>query len=217
MSGSDLAPFVAAVLNDRTVAGMIQENNELKSKLNDRDNERLLVEVTGQHGSPIYYEESLKNARRFSDDDDRIVLEFDNDIASTDGLPLRSLDKIEIRLDGVVVQQFNIDDLIMSWCSCDCDCDLHDLIYLKHNINRRHLYGPIQYVVGEIAPLPLGWQQGHAGNDMVLTDLLELVADETNDLTPQTLIIKALVFEVNMKSLLYQHKHQYDTNNNDDD
>ncbi|OEU07023.1 hypothetical protein FRACYDRAFT_278016 [Fragilariopsis cylindrus CCMP1102] len=33
MSGSDSAPLVAAILNDRTVAGLIQENNELKNEI----------------------------------------------------------------------------------------------------------------------------------------------------------------------------------------
>ena len=55
--------------------------------------------------------------------------------------------------------------------------------------------GPITCVYGKIGPLPLGWRQGHVvGDDMVLTDFLELVADETNDLTPQTLLINALNF-----------------------
>ena len=69
-----------------------------------------------------------------------------------------------------------------------------EFIWLQHNINRRHLYGPIECVAGEIGPLPLGWRQGHAGDEMALTDFLELVADETNDLTPQTLLVEALVF-----------------------
>ena len=37
--------------------------------------------------------------------------------------------------------------------------------------------------------------QGHAGGDILLKDLLKLVADENNDLTPQTLIINGLVFD----------------------
>ncbi|OEU07567.1 hypothetical protein FRACYDRAFT_264895 [Fragilariopsis cylindrus CCMP1102] len=192
MSGSDLAPFVAAVLNDRTVAGMIQENNELKSKLNDRDNERLLVEVTGQHGSPIYYEESFKNAERYRDDE--IVLRFNNGSAidlTTDGLPLSSLDEIEIRLGGVVVQRFSVDDL---------NIQFYDDFYDEENrMEYIHIHGPngsgpIACVRGIIGPLPLGWGQRHADGDMDLTDLLEEVADENNDLTPQTLIINGLSF-----------------------
>ena len=106
-SGSDLAPFVAAVLNDRTVAGLIQENNELKSELTDRDNERLLVEVTGQDGSPIYNKGSMRNARRCGIHHN--VLDFDND--GRDGFPLSSLTGIEIRVGGVVVERIIIDHL----------------------------------------------------------------------------------------------------------
>ena len=43
----DSAPFVAAVLNDRTVTGLIQENNELKNEidvLQSRENKRLSVQ-----------------------------------------------------------------------------------------------------------------------------------------------------------------------------
>ena len=198
MSGSDLAPFVAAVLKDRTVAEMIQENNELKSKLTDRDNERLLVEVTGQDGSPIYYEESFKNAERYRGD--HIFLGFDNDGSghdlTTDGFPLSSIGEIKIRLGGVVVQRFNIDDLTIHFCDSVYDEENRmEKIWLQHNINRRHLYGPITYMSAFIKPLSLGWKQGHAGDEMLLTDFFELVPDENNGLTPQTLIIEALVFD----------------------
>ena len=189
MSGSDLAPFVAAVLNDRTVAGMIQENNELKS----RENERLLVQITGKNGTPIYYEESLKNAGR--NRDDQIFLRFNigsRADLTTDGLPLSSLDEIEIRLGGVVVQRFNIDDLNIQF-----DDDLYDeenrmeFITLQNNYSRPNGSGPIECVHGKIGPL---YQSQLAGHDMLLTDLLELVADENNDLTPHTLIIEGLIF-----------------------
>ena len=49
----------------------------------------------------------------------------------------------------------------------------------------------------DIGPLPLGWREEHAvGDDMALTDFLELVADENNDLIPQTLKFTDLVFRV---------------------
>jgi hypothetical protein len=49
-------------------------------------------------------------------------------------------------------------------------------------------------VDGIIGPLLWRRGQGHAGGDILLTDLLELVADENNDLTPQTIIIKESIF-----------------------
>ena len=160
----------------------------------------LLVEVTGQHGPPIYYEESFKNAERYDDDvDDNICLYFDKgsgDDITTDGFPLSSLNEIEIRLGGVVVQRFNIDDLNIQF-----DDELYDeknrMEYI-HIAPRPNGSGPIECVHADIGPLPLGWREGHAvgdEHDMVLTDFLELVADENNDLTPQTLIINGLVFD----------------------
>ena len=73
-----------------------------------------------------------------------------------------------------------------------------EFIWLQHNNSRDpSRSGPIVCMINaNIGPLPLGWRQGHlAGDEMSLTDFLELVADENNDLTPQTLKIQALVFD----------------------
>ena len=67
-------------------------------------------------------------------------------------------------------------------------------IALEHDINRRHLYGPIHHLDAFIGPLPLGWRQRHDGDFMGLTEFLEEVADEYNDPTPQTLVITELHF-----------------------
>ena len=63
-SGSELAPFVGASVRDRLLNGMNDRINLYKSKLTASDNERLVVEVTGLHGSPIYFEGSFRNALR---------------------------------------------------------------------------------------------------------------------------------------------------------
>ena len=173
------------ILQDSTMHEMRNEINVYKS----RENKRLVVQITGVDGSPIHYEGSFKNARPFVDDE--IILDFDN-IFSSDGFPLSSLDEIEIRLGGFNVQQLNIDDLYISY-----DDDRTEDIWLLPLINRGpNISGPIVCMDAKIGPLPLGWREEHAvGDDMVLTDFLELVADENNDLTPQTLIINALVFD----------------------
>ncbi|OEU06660.1 hypothetical protein FRACYDRAFT_265801 [Fragilariopsis cylindrus CCMP1102] len=101
MSGSDLAPFVAAVLNDRTVAGLIQENNGLQSRLTESEKERLVVEVTGQNGSPIYYKGSMRNGGRLGDDHWLVHLEKNDTVLS-----LISLSDLEIWLGGTLVEQF---------------------------------------------------------------------------------------------------------------
>ena len=194
-SGSDLAPFVGASLRDRIIDGMKDINDALQSRLTESENERLLVQITGVDGSPVYYEESFRNAERYDDidDDGDIVLDFDNDGSSYYDLPLSSLGEIEIRLGGVVVQRFNIDDLNIQF-----DDDLYDeenrmeFITLQNNYSRPNGSGPIECVHGKIGPL---YQSQLAGHDMLLTDLLELVADENNDLTPHTLIIEGLIFD----------------------
>ena len=206
MSGLDLAPFVAAVFEDGAVAGLLQENDELKSRLTESKNERLVVQVTGKNGSPIHYEGSLKNAKRFGNDigtDGLVVISlyFDNGSShdlTTDGFPLSSLNQIEIRLGGVVVQRINIDDLNITFVDHSDEENRLEYITLHNNINRRpNGSGPISLMHGIIGPLPLGWGQRHTGgDDIALTDLLEEVADENNELTPQTLIINGLVFRV---------------------
>ena len=62
MSGSDLAPFVAAVLNDSTMDEMKNEIDKLRSTLIEYVDETLLVQITGKNGTPVHYETSFKNA-----------------------------------------------------------------------------------------------------------------------------------------------------------
>ena len=92
MSASDLAPFVAAVIEDGIVAEMKNKIEELKHKIEDlestvqdRDNERLLVQVTGHNGRPIYVEKSLKDGWLWVDVDnvnnDAFICPFDVDDA----------------------------------------------------------------------------------------------------------------------------------------
>ena len=185
MSASELAPFVAAVFEDSAIAGLLQENKELKSKLTDRDNERLLVQIEGTNGTPVYSEESFKNAERHYDDapyaDDDISLNFRADSddrtrwhAKGDGFPLSSLNEIGIRFGGVVIQKFNIDDLTIHFQYDPLDDDNYQMesITLKHIHPRRNVSGPITCVRGTYGPLPLGWRQGQAvGDNPFLADL----------------------------------------------
>ena len=60
-SNSDLAPFVASVLKDRTVADLMTEIDELKKEAQRKDDERLRVEITGPRGTPVYYQASMKD------------------------------------------------------------------------------------------------------------------------------------------------------------
>ena len=66
MSASDLAPFVAAFIEDEIAAEMQGKNEELEHKIEelestvqDRDNARLLVQLTGHAKNHIQNEEEL--------------------------------------------------------------------------------------------------------------------------------------------------------------
>lgn len=49
---SDLAPFVAAALNDKVVADLLEENQRLKHQLQSFQR----VRITGKNGAPVYAE-----------------------------------------------------------------------------------------------------------------------------------------------------------------
>ena len=161
MSGSDLAPFVAAVLRDEVVDEMKNEIDELRSTLTEYVDKSLLVQIMGMDGTPIHYEESFKNAERYDDDQigDDISLYFANegrgDDITTGGFPLSSLNEIVIRLGGVVVQRFNIDDLNMNFYDDTAYDEVNRMEYI-HIIPRPNGSGPIVSVHGKIGPLPLG-------------------------------------------------------------
>ena len=68
MSASDLAPFVAAVIEDGIVAEMKKKIEELESKIQKYERERLNVQITGHRGNRLYGETSLKEGRVVSND-----------------------------------------------------------------------------------------------------------------------------------------------------
>ena len=92
---SDLAPFVAAALKDKTVVDLKQENDELRELID----KQLVVKVTGENGSPIRYEGSLKNIgmseMKSSNEVTRWSLFCDSKV-----LPLDSLWNLEIWVGG---------------------------------------------------------------------------------------------------------------------
>lgn len=90
---SDLAPFVAAALRDKTVTDLLEENESLRKVLEKRQ----LVEVTGPGGSPIYAE-ALMDEGEYSGGGHNWLVEMTHLV---DPLPLDQLRKLEIRLGGV--------------------------------------------------------------------------------------------------------------------
>jgi hypothetical protein len=107
---SDLAPFVAAVLKDKTVMDLNKDIEELREELREESRERekeiLLVEVTGRGGTPVHYQASLIDGETdlFKDDLWNVYFEqkkyeFGEDIV----LPLNLIKDLEVRLGGIVV------------------------------------------------------------------------------------------------------------------
>mmetsp|Transcript_43808 Transcript_43808/g.47521 ORF Transcript_43808/g.47521 Transcript_43808/m.47521 type:complete len:246 (-) Transcript_43808:95-832(-) len=112
MSGSELAPFVAAILGDRTIVDMQQEIALLK----DLINKQLLLQVKGKDGS-IYYERSLADLVSFQDYlhsrcDYFLTREKGNSRKSVHEnrieVPLDSINGLEVRLGGNTVQRVQV-------------------------------------------------------------------------------------------------------------
>jgi len=106
VSISDLVPLVVAVLKDQAVA---DENEELRQQLNDQINERLLVQVTGPNGTPVFYQASLKDGGTCSEDEygyKAWMVHFGKKEDGTNNtdedivLPSHLINEIEIRMNG---------------------------------------------------------------------------------------------------------------------
>ena len=124
MSASELAPFVAAVIDDGIAPELQRKNQELTRKIDalesaiqHRDNERLLVQITGRHGRPIYGEKSLKKGRPcdgywsldFYNEDDAdnryaCICPFDDE---------ESITQLEIHVGGILIMPRFLDQLVM--------------------------------------------------------------------------------------------------------
>ena len=146
---SDLAPFVASVLRDRTMIDMIAEMEKLKCLVEDR----FEVQITGRKGSPVYFEGSLKNGYTshrgrcyevmFDDDDE------DNDDTATKSsasnpspgrvLRMDAVNGIEIRLGGVIIQRLDLDSVVGS---CNSPFFTDDNFYRDTKYNRPIFLAP---------------------------------------------------------------------------
>jgi hypothetical protein len=160
--GSDnLAPFVSTVLRERTVDEMENEIDELRSKLIEFEDERLLVQITGKNSTPIHYKESINRAEHplYGEHMYDLCLNFyvDDDYeCKTDPntLPLNATEEMEIRLGGVVIQRFDMDDLIVHFKQdyhYDRENQTKSISLTSNNTNPR-LYGPIKSICGKIGP-----------------------------------------------------------------
>ena len=104
---SDLAPFVAAALRDRTVEDL---NNELR----EEREARLVVQITGPSGNPVYYESSLLDGASLVWGTrwglvNREAYTAESHADTSIPLPVNAIESLEIRLGGVVVHHFDRD------------------------------------------------------------------------------------------------------------
>ena len=149
---------MAAVLKDKVVLDMQAENTRLHALLE----QQLLVQITGNNGTPIYYEQSCKNGRSTGHDGRYWSLTFpptkDN---NNNTLPFDVLYDFEIRLGGTVVQQMSSNTLegICNVFGTDVDAsvDAQEIPQLCgigfEPIHQDHADGPIACVEGRIGPM----------------------------------------------------------------
>ena len=152
MSASDLAPFVAAVIEDGIAAELQRKNEEqkrkietLESTIQKHESDRLLVQITGRHGPwssdrPIYGERSLKEGRGktdFYDQDTLWLLDIDNeDDAFICPFDKRSITQLEIRVGGMLILPRFLQHLTVitnfDYEEHEDEDDLNKLVYLNH-------------------------------------------------------------------------------------
>jgi len=148
MSASDLAPFVAAIIDDGIAPELQRENEEqqrkintLESKIQELNNERLLVQITGRHGRPIYGETSLKHGKSssypFADGPEMnlLLLQINNENDAICPFDEEPVTQLEIRVGGMLIMPRVLEQLvtILSFNDeeHDDEDDLDKLVYLN--------------------------------------------------------------------------------------
>ena len=161
---SDLAPFVAAVLKDKTVTDLTRENEELRQ----REEERLLVEITGRGGTPVHYQASLKDGHPHPWLSDRWIVNFEqkeeNENGEDVGLPLNVVGNLEVRLGGIVVSD-------MKYLSYDID---HDEGCNFGNNEEDPQIGSIYFRYRDNSISPIVEYVGHSVGPVPKTDFLTI-------------------------------------------
>ena len=156
MSASDLAPFVAAVIEDGIAAEMQRKIDELEHKIEDlestvqdRDNERLLVQVTGHGGDPIHGQESLKDGLP------GLIngwnLGNDNNYFCVCPFHEESIKQLEISVGGIVLlKQFLMADDRYQWFRVDLRYRNLEPIFCFQIVPSNHNKSPIQRIHAHI-------------------------------------------------------------------
>jgi len=141
MSASELASFVAAVIDDGIAPELKRKIDALESTIQNRDHARLLVQITGRHGRPIYGEASLQDGMPTDDVNDDDTLWSLLDLQDEEDVFIcpfdeESLQQLEIRVGGnLIMSRFS--DLLVVIDGFDYEEhqdeeDLDKLVYWDH-------------------------------------------------------------------------------------
>jgi hypothetical protein len=101
-STSYLAPFVASVLRDQVVADLLAESKRKDERIQQQEEDRLRLEVTGRNGKPKYYKASMRDGQLTPTGSGFYVF-FNRPLLPNfvDKIP-----RLEVRLGGVNVAPF---------------------------------------------------------------------------------------------------------------
>lgn len=160
MSGSELAPFVAATIRDKVVAEMSQEIERLRADLEKVKLAAVrsaafsnVITITGKGGTPIYARGSLNDSvDRFGNTSVSRLTNSDSD-DSLEMCPVREIENAEIRKGGEFL--FVLQDYGVRYCtlggadgerygrflySFKCEDRDHQLVLVQVGVTN---YGPI--------------------------------------------------------------------------
>eukprot|EP00751_Fragilariopsis_kerguelensis_P017809 CAMPEP_0170834786 /NCGR_PEP_ID=MMETSP0734-20130129/1171_1 /TAXON_ID=186038 /ORGANISM="Fragilariopsis kerguelensis, Strain L26-C5" /LENGTH=251 /DNA_ID=CAMNT_0011201433 /DNA_START=90 /DNA_END=845 /DNA_ORIENTATION=+ len=110
----DLGRSVVTILENVTVTNLMNENEELRH----RENERLRVKITGPNGTPVYYQVSLKRGTPVKNEDlgDLWRVQFDENDPDYATLPLNnSVRAMEIWLGDILLHRLHLGTSFVSF------------------------------------------------------------------------------------------------------
>ena len=111
MSKSDLALFVGAVLRDPVMVDLIAESEQKDEQIEQQQEDRLRIEITGRNGTLKFCQGSMKNGVSVTGPDNtpKWEVQFDQSDDFNTTIPnfIDTVEELEVRLGGVVQFQFD--------------------------------------------------------------------------------------------------------------
>jgi hypothetical protein len=197
MSGSSLAPFVAAILRDRTVTELNQENEELRKQLNNERDKKFIVEVIDKEGigdgTQVHFQASLKDGYAADKLEYAWTVDFKhNEVIYIDDI---CCEFIEIRLGGIPIEKFKKRTLYyydISFHGFDREHQMGSL-----EIRMDHGPSPITTLVTKIGPIPTEADYDYLRRQAyTMGELMDAINEEPDqfNVVPDNLIITQIQF-----------------------